>query len=103
MAKKYVVKEESGCGCSSFIGLCIIAFVLIQYGIYIAAAIMAILVVAAVVFYKVYYPAIKANKAAEAEEAALAERERRIANEQRRREIEANEKELFNNDDDLEF
>lgn len=103
MNKKYGVEKESGCGCVTLIGICIIIFLLIKYGVYIATFTINALIIVIVVFWKKCYPKIKAEQNTANEEADLAERERRIENEIRRRKIEAKEKELFDDEDDLDF
>ncbi|MEO5293819.1 hypothetical protein [Enterococcus cecorum] len=103
MNKKYVVEEQSGCGCGTFIGICIIIYLLVKYGVYIATFSIIALIIAIIIFWTKRYPKIKAEQNAANEEANLAERERRIENEIRRRKIEAKEKELFDDEDDLDF
>lgn len=77
MNKKYVTEEQSGCGCGcgSFIGICIIIYLLIKYGIYIATFSIIALIIAIVVFRKKQYPKIKTEQNIVNEEPDLAERE----------------------------
>lgn len=90
MAKRYVVREESGCGCGSFFVFAIVASVLMTIAPYLLIAVLVIAVIAGII----YYPKYKSNKQRKKDEADLAERERQIELTKRRRDLDRQEQEL---------
>lgn len=93
MGKRYVLKQERGCGtgCFSIFGFIILGSVLIS----IAPFLLAIVAVVAVVWAIMYFPKYKTNRERRQREDDLAERERRLDYERRKRDIERREDAMY--------
>ena len=90
MAKRYIVTEDKGCGCGSFIGFVIVVGILMTIAPYLLMGLAVILIVAAII----YIPRYRENKRRNLEEAEIAERERQYELKKRRAEIEEKERKL---------
>ena len=94
MAKRYVVTENTGCGCGSGCGG-VIGFLLIgSFLMAVAPYLLVFFVILGIILAIIYVPKMKANKQRLKEEEELNERERRLELEQRRRDLERREKEM---------
>lgn len=92
MGKRYVVTEESGCGCGSLLVGAIFLSIITPFVPYIAG----IIVILVGIWLLFYIPKRNANKRKQREEDELAERERQLNLKQKRMELEARERELRN-------
>ncbi|MBV7390078.1 hypothetical protein [Enterococcus alishanensis] len=90
MGKKYVVTEESGCGCWSVIGFLFLCSIFIT----IAPYLLFILIIAVIIGLIIYIPKMRQRKQHAAEEAELAERERQLELRAKRIALEKREREL---------
>lgn len=90
MGKRYVVTEESGCGCWSVIGFLFLGSIFIT----IAPYLLILLIIAVVIGLIIYIPKLKQRKQQAAEEAELAERERQLELQAKRIALEKREREL---------
>lgn len=103
VAKRYIVTEDSGCGCGgcgTIFAFLILGSILISIAPYLLAGLVVILIIVGII----YYPKYKENKQRKKQEAEFAERERQIEIELRKRELEKREKEVFGhkNSDDVD-
>lgn len=90
MAKRYVVQEDSGCGCGGlFLAVLFFGFIIGHWQI-----ILAIIAVIGAIIWIIYWPKHQAKKQQAAEEAALAKRRCELELEQQRLELEQREREL---------
>ena len=97
MAKRYVVTEESGCGCGSFF-FGAIALMFISPFIPFLAGILAVV---AIIWLIIYIPKYRVKKQQQREYDELAERERQLDLQQKIMDLEAREKELRKKQEDF--
>lgn len=92
MSKRYVVTEESGCGCGSLVVGAIFLSIIYPYVPYLVG----IIVIIAIIWLIIYIPKYNKKKKRQMEEDELAEREHQLILEQRRMDLEVREREMRN-------